>query len=89
MRLCSRNLNCYGWNSFTESHHLHKLARYVTEKPYTMLEGGAAVSNVLREKHVLLIKGIWNSNHQYTRVATLCDLAAADESGPDYATLDR
>jgi hypothetical protein len=41
-------------NSFTESHHLHKLARYVTETPYTMLEGGTAVSNVLREKHVLL-----------------------------------
>ena len=41
----------------TEIYHLQELPRYVSEKPYTMRyvpEGGTAVSNVLREKHVLL-----------------------------------
>jgi hypothetical protein len=53
----------------TEIYHLQELPLYVSEKPYTMRyvpEGGTAVSNVLREKHKLLVKDIRGSEHEYT-----------------------
>ena len=53
----------------TEIYHLQKLPRYVSEKPYTMRyvpEGGTAVSNVLREKHTLVVKDIRDSKNEYT-----------------------
>jgi hypothetical protein len=53
----------------TEIYHLQELSRYASEKPYTMRyvpEGGTAVSNVLREKHVLSVKDVRESKHEYT-----------------------
>ena len=53
----------------TEIYYLQELPRYVSEKPYTMRyipEGGTAVSNVLREKHMLSVKDIRDSKHEYT-----------------------
>jgi hypothetical protein len=53
----------------TEIYHLQELPRYVSEKPYTMRyipEGGTAVSNVLRERHMLTVKDIRSSKHEYT-----------------------
>lgn len=53
----------------TEIYHLRELSRYATEKPYTMRyvpEGSIAASNVLREKHVLPVKDIRDTKHEYT-----------------------
>lgn len=53
----------------TEVYHLLEHPRYDSEKPYTMRyvpDGGTAVSNVLREKHVLHVKDIRNTRHEYT-----------------------
>jgi hypothetical protein len=53
----------------TEIYHLQELSRYASEKPYTMRyvpEDGTAVSNVLREKHVLSVKDVRDSKHEYT-----------------------
>jgi hypothetical protein len=53
----------------TEIYHLQELSRYASEKPYTMRyvpEGGTAVSNVLREKHVVSVKDVRDSKHKYT-----------------------
>jgi hypothetical protein len=54
---------------YTEVYHLQELSRYASEKPYTMRyvpEGGTAVSNVLREKHVLSVKDVRDSKHEYS-----------------------
>lgn len=56
-------------NINTEIYHLQELPRYESEKPYTMRyvpEGGTAVSNVRREKHMLRVKNIRDTKHEYT-----------------------
>ena len=61
--------NTMSMSIITEIYHLQELPRYMSEKPYTMRyvpEGGTAVSNVLREKHKLLVKDIRGSEHEYT-----------------------
>jgi hypothetical protein len=53
----------------TDIYHLQELSRYASEKPYTMRyvpEDGTAVSNVLREKHVLSVKDVRDFKHEYT-----------------------
>jgi hypothetical protein len=53
----------------TEIYHLQELSRYASEKPYTMRyvpEGGIAVSNVLREKHVVSVRDVRESKHRYS-----------------------
>lgn len=74
----------------TEIYHLQELPRYVSEKPYTMRyvpEGGTAVSNVLREKHKLLVKDIRNSKYEYTLDRNGFMISQLPTS-LDYATFD-
>jgi hypothetical protein len=52
----------------TEIYHLQELPLYASEKPYTMRyvpEGGIAVSNVEREKHVVSVTDMRSDVNQY------------------------
>jgi hypothetical protein len=74
----------------TEIYYLQELPRYVTEKPYTMRyipEGGTAVSNVLREKHMLSVKDIRDSKHEYT-LDRNGFMVSQLPTGLDYAVFD-
>lgn len=74
----------------TEIYYLQELPRYVSEKPYTMRyipEGGTAVSNVLREKHMLSVKNIRENKHEYTLDRNGFMISRLPTS-LDYATFD-
>lgn len=74
----------------TEIYHLQELPRYGSEKPYTMRyvpEGGSAVSNVLREKHMHIVKNIRDTKHDYTLERNGFVISRLPTS-LDYATFD-